>query len=276
MTRLSDTSPEAEQVLANVHRRLSAGEKWLLLSKLWQTGRALHAAGARLRNPTITPAEIQAVWMKLVLGFTPPEPPREGLDMTQEFPDLKTLREVVAVFDRLGIPYALGGSMASSIHGVHRATHDADVTAEPFAGKESALVASFGADYYISLPAVEQAVRSRSSFNVINTRTGFKVDVFVRKDDPFEQSAMSRRRAVSLPDAAEQPIVVHTPEDLILFKLRWYRLGNETSEQQWRDVLGVLQTQAGRLDQDYLDQWAGQIGVADLLARARQEGGPVV
>jgi hypothetical protein len=105
----------------------------------------------------------------------------------------------------------------------------------------------------------------------VSTRTGFKVNVFIRKDEPFEQSAMQRRTALRLPDMPQQPIVFYTPEDTILFKLQWYRLGNERSDQQWADVLGVLKVQAGKLDQAYLDRWAADLGVADLLARVRQE-----
>jgi hypothetical protein len=163
--------------------------------------------------------------------------------------------------------------MACAVHGIDRFTRDADVTVDPFPGKEAALAAAFGPDYYLSLPAIEDAVRRRSSFNLINTSTGFKVDVFVRTEEPFERSAMARRLSLELPDRPEQPIVLQTPEDLILFKLRWYRLGGETSEQQWNDVLGVLKVQAGRLDAAYLDHWAKQIRVDDLLARARQESG---
>src|SRR5581483_3627027 len=102
--------------------------------------------------------------------------------------------------------YALGGSMASSFHGVARFTQDADVTVEPFAGKEPQLVAAFGPDYYVSLPAVRQAVADRSSFNVINTREGFKIDIFVRKDQPFEQKALERRVSQPLPDRPDQPV----------------------------------------------------------------------
>src|SRR5262249_27753662 len=137
--------------------------------------------------------------------------------------------------------------------------------------KESQLVAALGPDYYVSPQAIVDANRSRTSFNIINTTTGFKVDVFVCQDSPFEQSAWGRRRPVTLPDRPGESLVVHSPEDLLLFKLRWYRLGNESSELQWRDIGELLQTQAGRLDNAYLDQWAAQLGVADLLARARQE-----
>ena len=78
---------------------------------------------------------------------------------------------------------------------------------------------------------------------------------------------------MEFPDAPGQPVFLHTPEDVLLFKFRWYRLGNETSDQQWADILGVLKVQAGKLDDAYLNQWAADLGVADLLLRARQESG---
>jgi hypothetical protein len=59
-----------------------------------------------------------------------------------------------------------------------------------------------------------------------------------------------------------------SPEDTVLAKLEWYRMGGEASERQWRDILGVLKTRAGELDLAYLHQWAGELQVSDLLARA--------
>src|SRR5260370_29560104 len=131
-----------------------------------------------------------------------------------------------------------------------RFTYDADLSVEPFPGKERAFCAAFGEDYYVSLGSVQDANTRRSSFNVIHTTSGFKVDVFVRKDRPFELSAMARRRAYPVPQAPGQEIVCVTPEDVILFKLEWYRLGGGTSERQWNDILGVLQVQAGKLDDE--------------------------
>jgi hypothetical protein len=270
MAGLSDTSPEAARVLRDVYRRMPLARKWLLLGEMYQDGRALHAAGVRQRQPSATRQEIHHHWMTGLGGWSPTqwagEPVRE-----QTMQNLSDLREVFAVLVKLGIPYALGGSMASSVYGVPRYTRDADITAEPFPGKETQLAAAFSEDYYISEPSIRDAVRLRSSFNIINTVTGFKIDVFVRKDRPFEQSAMSRRVAVELPDAPGEPVVLHTPEDVILFKLWWYRLGNQVSEQQLKDIIGVLQVQAGKLDDAYLDTWAADLGVADLLLHARQE-----
>jgi hypothetical protein len=269
--RWTDTSAEADRVWTEVFRALSPGRKWALLGEAFRTGRALHAAGYRLRHPDANAADVHREWLLLQYGYAGEIKGEPRMDPAAQ--NLQVLRQVLAAFTQLGIPYALGGSMASSVYGIPRQTQDADITVEPFPGKEARLATSFGPDYYVSLPAIEQAVRDRSSFHLINTREGFKVDVFVRPDQPFEQKAMERRTHVPLPDLPGEPVSLYTAEDVILFKLRWYRLGNETSTQQWDDILGVLKVQAGRLDDAYLDQWAATLNVADLLGRARQEVG---
>jgi hypothetical protein len=272
MAKIRDTSPEAERVLTAVLRRMSPGKKWLLLGASYTDARALHAAGVRYRMPAATPHDIHADWLHRQLGL-PLSLPIGKHAPERPMPNLHDLREVLAVFTRLGIPYALGGSMASSVYGIARYTQDADVTVEPFPDKEKALATSFGPDYYLCPTAIQQANRDRSSFNIINTATGFKVDVFVRKDAAFEASAMQRRVSMDFPDAPGMPLFLHSPEDVLLFKLRWYRLGNEASDQQWADILGVLKMQAGMLNDAYLDHWSVDLGVADLLQRARQESG---
>ena len=184
----------------------------------------------------------------------------------------QVILEVAAAFDKVGVPYAVGGSVASSLFGIPRFTQDADFTAEPFPGLESQFAACFEPDYYLSVPSMVQANRARSTFNIIHIPSGFKVDVFVRKDRPFEKSAMARRQSLAL---AERPIVLVTPEDIVLFKLEWYRLGEESSDRQWSDIRGVLQVRAGQLDEAYLDRWADELGVRDLLELARREARPI-
>jgi hypothetical protein len=270
MPKLSDTAPDAERVLVSVYRRLSLGQKWLQLADAYRTARVLHAAGLLERRAGVGPRDILADWLAVQLGF-PRVPVSKSPVEVSQMQSTEDLRAVVRVFNRFGIPYALGGSMASSLYGISRYTRDADITVEPFPGQEEAVVSAFGPDCYISLPAVQQAVRNRSSFNIINTSTGFKVDVFVRKEEAFEIAALQRRRSLDLPDVPGEPLVLYTPEDIILFKLRWYRLGNESSDQQWSDVLGVLKVQAERLDLAYLGHWATLLGLSDLLERARPE-----
>jgi hypothetical protein len=268
MAEMSDTSPEAERVLVEVYRRMTPAQKWLLLGRMYDDARALHAAGMRFRDPVITPREITAAWIRTNLGVELPTPVKD----TPRLPmaNLHDFSEVAKIFDQLGIPYALGGSMACSVYGMSRQTNDADIVVEPFSGKESQLIEALGPDYYSSTTAISNAIRKRSSFNLINTSTGFKVDVFVCSSAAFEQSAMARRIPLDVPGVVGQKITVLSVEDVLLSKLRWYRLGNESSEQQWKDVLGLLKTQQPHLDQGYLDRWAADLGVVSLLERARR------
>jgi hypothetical protein len=258
-TRLSDTAPEAERVLIDVYRRMPFERKWKIIGDTFRTARMLHASGVRLREPGATDRDVLDAWLQERLGNLP-RPARQGSPMFLPGDELRVFQEVVDRFTTLNIPYALGGSLAASIHGYSRHTHDADVTVEPFPGKEEQLVAALGSGYYASLPTIRQAVRERCTFNLIHLETGFKVDVFVQKDLPFEQSAMARRLSTPPPEPGSAPIMVQTPEDLILFKLRWFRLGNEVSEKQWTDILAVMKVQSLRLDNAYLDHWAADLG----------------
>jgi hypothetical protein len=153
MKRLSDTSPEAERVRTEVFRRITPGQKWLQLGQNYRDARMLHAAGVRLRQPGATPRQIHEDWMRLHLGFTLAD--RIG-EPAMDVQCLRDLRSVIAVFTKLGIAYAVGGSVASSVHGMDRYTKDADITVDPFPGKENDLVAGFGPDWYVSLSAVPE------------------------------------------------------------------------------------------------------------------------
>ena len=93
----------------------------------------------------------------------------------------------------------------------------------------------------------------------------FKVDVFVCKGRAYDRMQLERRLAETVDVESKRQAYFATPEDTILAKLERYRLGGEVSDRQWGDILGVLKAQGSCLDQAYLQHWAGQLGVADLL-----------
>jgi hypothetical protein len=101
------------------------------------------------------------------------------------------------------------------------------------------------------------------------------MDVFVSKRDPWTNEELARASIIELPvgDGARARVRFVSAEDTVLHKLVWYRLGGGTSDRQWADLLGVLRVQGGSLDAHYLDRIAADVGVADLLARARTEAG---
>lgn len=188
----------------------------------------------------------------------------------QEIEALRACLKVARVLDELEIPYLVGGSIASSLHGDPRSTQDADLVADLREEHVARLVSALGDRFYVDEERVRHAVRRRSSFNVIHLATMFKVDVFVLGDDPMSREEMARRERVDLPGGGGV-LAVASPEDTVLQKLRWYRLGHGISDRQWRDLVGVLQVQADRLDRAYLARGAELLGVADLLERALRE-----
>jgi hypothetical protein len=178
---------------------------------------------------------------------------------------------VAESLEALGVSYAIGGSFASALHGVMRATMGADLVADLHTEQIEPLAAALGDTFYADVEMMRDAVLQHSSFNLIHLETMFKVDVFVAKPRAFDRSQLARRQLYVLSEEPERRAYVASAEDIVLAKLEWYRQGGEASERQWRDVLGVLKVQGERLDRDYLLGMAAELGVTDLLLKAFEE-----
>jgi hypothetical protein len=176
---------------------------------------------------------------------------------------------LAAVLDALRVPYAVGGSLASSLHGVPRATNDIDIVADLRIAHVDRFVASTEREFHVDAEMVRRSVAERSSFNIFDQATMMKVDIFVAAADEWVVEELVRARAEAI-DVDGKPAAIRfaTAEDTLLYKLVWYRLGGEQSERQWSDVLGVIKVQADRLDRAYLRHWAKHLKVSDLLVRA--------
>jgi len=186
---------------------------------------------------------------------------------------LTALVPVAQALERLNVPFYIGGSVASSVHGAARSTLDVDIVADLLPPHAAQLVAALGDEYYADEQSIADAIARRSSFNLIHNATSFKVDVFVATRDPFQRSSLSRRVTDTLASSGSPEFPFASMEDTVLAKLDWYRKGGGVSERQWTDVQGVLQTQRARLDLVYLRRWATELHVADLLERALAEAG---
>ncbi|MDO9016199.1 MAG: hypothetical protein Q8S73_41880 [Deltaproteobacteria bacterium] len=180
--------------------------------------------------------------------------------------------ELASVFDALGIRYVVGGSVASSLYGIPRATQDVDLVADVRVSHVDPMVTALAERFYIDAEMIRDAIKHHSSFNVVHLATMFKADVFIMKGDPWSREEMTRARAEEV-DVAEGKVSIRfaSPEDTLLHKLVWYKMGNQVSDRQWGDILGVLNVQGDSLDQEYLDRWAPLLDVSNLLLRARSE-----
>jgi hypothetical protein len=184
------------------------------------------------------------------------------------------LLRLLQALDRLEIPYMIGGSGASSVHGLTRTTGDIDMVAKIGADDVQSLVTELHSDFYIDEQQVRTAIEHSRSFNVIHYRSSYKFDIFPLTADRYQQVQFGRRRveASSVFTGALLELAVSSPEDVILSKLRWYGQGGGVSDQQWNDVLGVIAVQRDKLDLPYLRQWARYLDLSDLLERALTEG----
>lgn len=181
--------------------------------------------------------------------------------------------EVAAILDRLGAPWLVGGSLASSLHGVPRSTQDVDFVADLRPEHVEPLVAEAGEDFYADAAMIRDAIVRRGSFNLLHYGANFKIDVFVAAHEPLARSEMSRRERVRVREEPPGELWVASAEDIILQKLSWFRLGDEVSERQWRDALGVLQVSSD-LDFGYLDEWADRVDLTELWTRLRAAAAP--
>jgi hypothetical protein len=178
---------------------------------------------------------------------------------------LNTFTEVVehvtAVLNSLGLEYMLVGSVAASIHGFVRDTHDLDVLIALRPDSVAPLEEALGDGFYLDEEAAQEAISRQDMFNIIHYTSGVKVDFWMLKNEEFATTQFDRRQSAV---AWGLPTFVQSPEDTILSKLLWYRIS--PSERQLSDVKGILAVKKSDLDLKYLRGWAKRIGVDDLLA----------
>ena len=187
---------------------------------------------------------------------------------------VQALTPVVEMLEELGVEYQVGGSVATSAYGIGRATLDVDIVCDLANRYVAPLVQSLKELYYIDSDMILDAIARRSSFNLIHLSTMLKIDVFVVKDRAFERHAMTRGIVDRIDDDEQsRTFVLASAEDMVVHKLDWYRKGDEVSERQWRDVLGVLKVQRDVLDYAYIAKWAEALGLTELLERALVDAG---
>lgn len=179
------------------------------------------------------------------------------------------LSPIVAALEELRVAYMLGGSLASSVHGVPRTSIDGDLVADLELHHVTPLLQRLAGQYYVDEGRARAAIAARRSFNLIHLQSMFKIDVFAAKRRPFDRQELQRAAPHRLSEAPDtRDFLVASAEDTVLAKLEWFRAG--VSERQWGDVVGVLKTST-RLDRQYLGRWSKELGVADLVERALGE-----
>jgi len=184
---------------------------------------------------------------------------------------VRTLCDFADGLEKRGVPFVVGGSVASSAWGQPRSTHDVDVLVRLKLEEVAGLAAELARRFLVDEELMRSAVRRARAFNAIHSELFHKVDVFVAGQSALDAAQLERPVLRRLASDMERNFPVTAPEVLVLRKLDWFRKGDHTSQRQWHDVLAVLRVQGERLDRGWMEALAGECGLADLLERAGRE-----
>jgi len=185
----------------------------------------------------------------------------------------EAFHRLLQVLDRMEIPYYVGGSVASSSHGIPRTTMDVDLVVDLLPDLIDEFTAQLQRDFYADAALIRESFSRGRAANLLHYATAYKFDLFPLGTDEYSRIQFARRAFRNIRSLGPEPIecAVASAEDTILRKLEWYRAAGETSERQWNDLRGILKISGAKLDPAYLRHWAAHLKVDDLLERLLRE-----
>ncbi|MGK7946451.1 MAG: hypothetical protein AB4058_18480 [Microcystaceae cyanobacterium] len=271
-TQSYDTSIETESMQFKLWRKLSLSQKSQLVANWTKGCYNLSLQGIYARYPDADSQQIKAKFANLTLEnnlLKLIQPNKKPIMLT----DPISLALIIAnLLEKLEISYLVGGSLASTLFGEPRSTQDIDFIVDLEIEKINLFIDTFTPQFYLSESAIQEAINSQSSFNLIDPDSLGKIDIFILKQRPLNQSEFQRRQKLVVQENPARTLYLSTPEDAILQKIIWYKMTNQ-SDKQWRDILGIMKLQGTKLDRIYLDKWATELNLLPELNLAFAQSG---
>ncbi len=259
--------PKTEWMRVRGYRAMTPQRRSEIAQDLIRTGRSIVENAIQKQRPGLSPREFELeLWNRIYSRAWAARVRDVARKERKCMADWEVVAQVIRTLEETDIPYAIVGGYSVIYWGRPRFTQDADLLVNLPSSKVSALHNAASAEFVVSREAMEDAVRRRGEFNLIHQAEVFKTDLWIA-GTPYNQEVLKRRRRGALGNIETY---YQSPEDTILSKLRWYQMSN-FSERHFTDALGVYEVQEPTLDQAYLDKWARELGVEDLLARVRAD-----
>lgn len=276
-TQSMDTSPEAERVQIALIRKFPPAKRFSSVRSLSYSALYMNRQYIRELYPHASQEEQALIFVTHTYGQVFADGLRTDLKARttkiSDTPDIfVVIKSIVDVFERLGVTYYIGGSVASSIYGMVQAAQDIDMIVNLQLEHIQPLITQLQTDCYIDEADVRDAIQNHTGFNAIHLETMLKIDVFLPKDRPFDQQVFQRAQQHIL-EESYHPFYIASPEDIVLTQLEWHRRGDKIADDKWNTILGVLKVQGTALDLAYLQNWAATLGIDDLLERACIDAG---
>ncbi|HJT56877.1 MAG TPA: hypothetical protein VJ761_10300 [Ktedonobacteraceae bacterium] len=277
-TQSLDTHPAAERIMVNMIRKASMSKRFRLVQSLTQSAlwSSLHAWQERHQQADEREAAIR--YISYSCGPALARSVQAALGRREcwhiQPADLVTaMLPALKIFDELGIPSYLGGSVASSLHGMQQLAQDIDLIADLPEHQLPALLALLGHHYVLDIDMARQAMQERASFPLIHLDSLMKIDVILPRAGTFD-TAMSQLAALYTLDERYPPFKVASAYEMILFKLQRYqhdersRSDGMRDDAEWNDLMGMLKVQGPDLDLMLLEQWAETLDAGNTWQRA--------
>jgi hypothetical protein len=187
------------------------------------------------------------------------------------------VRQVIAAVEAAGVAYMIGGAVAAWAWGEPRATLDLDLVVNiplDAAGQLSKELEK--RDMLVPEEIILDNIledRVDLPINAIHMHSGYKADLYpLREGDELRSSAFDRRQKIDLGETLGE-VYLHSPEDLIIYKLWFYSISQQTKH--IRDITSIVMTLGNELDFNYIENWVNKKGLTsiwgDLLARIRAQ-----
>ncbi|MGK7933931.1 MAG: hypothetical protein AB4041_21215 [Microcystaceae cyanobacterium] len=271
-TQSYDTSIETELIQLKLWRKLSIAKKAQLIANWTKGCYQISLQGILNRYPDANSQQIKAEFAKLTLEKSILKLIKLNSKSIMLTDPISLALTVAGILEELEIPYLVGGSLASTLFGEPRSTQDIDLIIDLELDKINLFINAFTPQFYLSESAIQEAIQSQSSFNLIDTDSLGKVDIFILKQRPLNQTEFKRRQKLIVQENPAKSLYVSTPEDAILQKIIWYKMTNQ-SDKQWRDILGIIKLQDSKLDRVYLQKWAAELNLLPELNLAFSQSG---
>ncbi len=264
-TQSPDTSPDAELVLLGMIRGTPISRRFAFVQS-W-TASMLEAGGQYIRQlyPQASEEEVRLLFIERQYGKELAGEIRQALHANRiqvtDTPDLQgAIRPLVKIFDDLDVPYALSGSLASSLYGFQRATLQIDFVAEIRQKHLPSFYSHLEDVYLFQREEIETALQQQTCFILVHLETLFKVKVTLAETG----RQMFYRVKITLAEG-DRSISALSPEQMILQLLEAYKRSGGRSDDLWYDLLGIAKIQDTALDLPFLKRQAEAPGVTDLL-----------
>ena len=180
--------------------------------------------------------------------------------------DLKNLLTFLRKIEGLSLDYVITGSVASILYGKPRLTQDMDVVVIFPISKIGAFVSSFDINDYYCPPdeAIKEAIQrgERGHMNVIDQKTGFKIDIYPAGNDDLTGWGFENKKRVEL--IAGEEVWVAPPEYVILKKLVFYKEGG--SGKHIDDIKGMLEVSGDQISTSIIDKWVQKLDLSNEWA----------